>query len=696
MTRFLTPIVAALGLAIALATGAAAAAADAPLVPFDRFFTPAAVAAPLLSPDGRWISYVGRYQNAYNIFVAPVGDLQHGRPLTKETGRGIQWYSVSGALTYRWTPDSRYILYQKDNNGDENNRIYAVDVATGEVRNLTPGDKIRAHLLQVSRSHPDHVLAAVDTSFATDNPSALIGFDIVDIDLKTGERTVVMRKVPYISVVVDNDLKPRLAAVPSKDLGVDILKLNADGTTSPFYHIAYDDLGGLDATGQTDSLRISADNRTLYMLDSVGRDKVAVAAFDLDTGKKTVLAADDRVDVRDVLFDPSTNAVQGYGANWTMLEWHALDPAVKDDLAFLTTHHEGELEIASRAADGRTWLVYYRVADHPDTYYLYDSKAHTLREAFVTTPALLGLPLVKMFPYVVKTRDGLDLVGYYTLPLSSDPGQTGKPVKPAPMVVYVHGGPSDERPEYAYAPLIQYFASRGYGLLYVNFRGGAGFGKAFLNGANMEWGGKMNDDVVDQVRWAIDHGLADPKRIAILGGSYGGYETLIAMTKSPDLFACGVDIVGPSDLSIPLPHWDPNWMAKVMGDPRTPEGEAMLRARSPFYLADHARHPILIGQGDQDARVPTAQSDKMVKAMQGAGVPVVYLRYPDEGHGFLRPENNAAFWSITEIFLSKCLGGRSSPLSADAFKGSSVIVGAGGDYIPGLPEAVAASKAAKP
>lgn len=695
MTRLLIALAAFVCASSLGPTATSASPAGPPLIPFEKFFAPAVVEAPLLSPDGKWVSYISRYQDAYNIFVAPIDDLARARPVTKETGRGIQWYSVSGAVTYRWTPDSRFILYLKDNNGDENNRIYAVDVASGEVRNLTPGDKVRAHILAVSKSHPGHLLAAVDTSFSQDSPSLLIGYDIVDIDMATGARTSVMKKVPYLSVIADNDLKPRLGLVARKDLGVDVVKLTGDGASAPFYHIGYDDLGGLEATGQTDSLRISDDNRTVFLLDSVGRDKVAVVSFDLETGAKTVLASDDRVDIRDVLFDPATKRMQAYGADWTMLKWQAVDPAVKDDLAFLQSHHAGELHIPSRAADGRTWLVNYRVADHPDTYYAYDSVKHTLKELFVTTPGLLGLPLVKMFPYVIKARDGLDLVGYYVLPLSSDPKQTGKPIKPAPTIVYVHGGPSDERPEYAYAPLIQYFASRGYGLIYANFRGGAGFGRAFLRAGDGEWGGKMHDDVVDQVRWAIGQGIADPKRVAILGGSYGGYETLVAMTKTPDVFACGIDVVGPSDLSIPLPHWDPNWMAKVMGDPRTPEGEAMLKARSPFYSAAQARHPILIGQGDQDARVPTAQSDKMVKAMQGAGVPVVYLRYPDEGHGFLRPENNFAFWSTAEVFLSKCVGGRAGPLSPALFKGSSVIAAAGGDYIQGLDQAVAAAHAAR-
>ena len=287
------------------------------------------------------------------------------------------------------------------------------------------------------------------------------------------------------------------------------------------------------------------------MLDNVGADKVALVSLDLDNGAKTIVASDDRVDIRDVLFDPATGRPQAYGVNWTKLVWRPLEPGLKGDLDFLQERGGGVLRVPSMSADGRTWLVNYSVADKPDAFYAFDARSHALTKLFVTTPQLEGLPLVKMFPYVIKSRDGLDLVGYYLLPFSSDPKQTGRPIKPAPMVVYVHGGPSDERPEYAYAPLVQYFANRGYGFLYVDFRGGPGFGKAFLGAGDMEWGGKMHDDVVDQVRWAIGQGLADPKKVAILGGSYGGYETLVAMTRSPDVFACGVDVVGPSDLSIP-------------------------------------------------------------------------------------------------------------------------------------------------
>jgi dipeptidyl aminopeptidase/acylaminoacyl peptidase len=335
------------------------------------------------------------------------------------------------------------------------------------------------------------------------------------------------------------------------------------------------------------------------------------------------------------------------------------------------------------------------VSDEPTTFYHYDSANKSMTKLFSTTPALADLDLAKMHSYAIKSRDGLDLVGYYTLPLSADPEQDGKPTAPVPMIVLIHGGPGDERAIYAYSPFVQWMANRGYGLLYVNFRGSAGFGKAYKSAANHEWGGKMHDDVMDQVDWAIAQGLLDKTKVGVMGGSYGGYATLVAMTMTPDRFACGVDLVGPSDLSIKLPHFNEEWMARTIGDPRTPEGIAFLRSRSPFYFADKIKSPLLIGQGDKDSRVPTAQSDMMVEAMKKAGGKVVYLLYPDEGHGLLRPENNASFWSIAEAFLGRCLGGRAQPMKPESFKGSSVIVKEGESYVPGLKEALAAAKASQ-
>jgi dipeptidyl aminopeptidase/acylaminoacyl peptidase len=676
-----------------LASVAVRAAEQEPLLPFSLFFAPAEVDGPLMSPDGKWISYIARYQDAFNIFLAPADNVKAAKPLTKEHGRGIQWYTVSGAVNYAWTPDSRHIVYLKDNDGDEHNRIYSVDVTSGKVRALTPGDKVRAHMIAVSTSRPEWILAAVDTRFLTGSHTLQIGFDIVEINVATGERKVALSNIPYAFVVADNDLKVRLAGVLTKTLGVDLVKIAPDGSASPFYSIGPDDMGGLAATGETKSLRVSADNKTLYMLDDVGSDTVAVVSLDLETGKKRTIASDPRVDIRDVVFDPATNAVDAYGTLWTRLEWHAVDPDLKDDFAFLAKYRDGDIRVPSRSADGRFWLVRYTESDRPETYFRYDAQTKAMTKLFVTTPALEGLKLSKMQPYVVKSRDGrFDLVGYYMLPLAADPEQDGKPTKPVPTVVLIHGGPTDERPTYAYAPFVQWLTNRGYGMLYVDFRGSAGFGKAFRNGQRFEWGGKMHDDVMDQVDWAIAKGLVDPKHVAAIGGSYGGYATLIAMTKTPDRFACGISLVGPSDLTVPMPHWSDDWIADTLGNPKTAEGQAMLKARSPVFFAHQATSPILIGQGDKDTRVPTEQSNKMVDALKKAGAHPVYLLYPDEGHGLLRPENSNSFWAISEVFLSGCLGGRAQPLTPAALKGSSVIVKEGADQVPGLEAALAARK----
>ena len=327
-------------------------------------------------------------------------------------------------------------------------------------------------------------------------------------------------------------------------------------------------------------------------------------------------------------------------------------------------------------------------SDEPVSFYLYDRESKSGQFLFTSTPQLEGLKLSRMHPYVLTTDDGFDLVSYITLPPWTDPDDDGRPDQPVPIVVYVHGGPNDERAQVGFGALVHWLTNRGYGFLYVNFRGSAGFGKAYMNAQKMEWGGKMHQDVLDQVQWAIDEGVADPHKVAILGGSYGGYEALVGMTMTPDVFACGIAIVGPSNLEIFMPHWDEDRMGKIIGDPRTEEGRAFLRSRSPINFAQNTKNPVLIGQGARDSRVPQEQSDTVVEKMQQAGVEVTYIVYPDEGHGFAKPANNMSFYAITEVFLGQCLGGRYEPIDVQ-IEGSSVQVPVGGEHIPGLKEALA-------
>ncbi|HMB58846.1 MAG TPA: prolyl oligopeptidase family serine peptidase, partial [Xanthomonadales bacterium] len=350
---------------------------------------------------------------------------------------------------------------------------------------------------------------------------------------------------------------------------------------------------------------------------------------------------------------------------------------------------EGDWRIVGRSDDDSTWIVEYMAADKPITFYRYNRASKSGERLFSSTPQLEGLPLSDMHPFVYTTDDGLPMVSYITLPPWTDPDGDGRPDEPVPVVAYIHGGPSDERALYAFGPIVHWLANRGYGFLFLNFRGSAGFGKAYMNAQKLEWGGKMHQDVLDQVEWAIEQGIADPDKVAILGGSYGGYETLVAMTMTPDVFACGIDIVGPSNLEIFMPHWDEDRMGETIGDPRTEEGRAFLRSRSPINFAHQTRNPVLIAQGANDSRVPQEQSDTVVQKMQEAGAEVTYAVYPDEGHGFLRPANSMAFYAIIEVFLHECLGGRYEPIT-DQIEGSSVEVPVGAEHIPGLPEALAA------
>ncbi len=311
---------------------------------------------------------------------------------------------------------------------------------------------------------------------------------------------------------------------------------------------------------------------------------------------------------------------------------------------------------------------------------------------FTNRQELEKVKLSKMYPLIIKSRDGLNLVSYLTLPYWADPDNDSRPKKPLPMVLFVHGGPW-ARDSWGLNSAHQWLANRGYAVLSVNYRGSTGFGKDFINAANREWAGKMHDDLIDAVNWAIKQKIADKNRVAIMGGSYGGYATLVGMTFTPEVFACGVDIVGPSNLRTLLetipPYWKPMmemWATRV-GDPRTEEGRKFLDSRSPLTYVDRICRPLLIGQGANDPRVKQSESDQIVQAMQEKNIPVTYVLYSDEGHGFARPENRLSFFAVAEIFLAQHLGGRFQEIGDD-FQGSTIAVPHGAEHIPGLSEAL--------
>ena len=349
--------------------------------------------------------------------------------------------------------------------------------------------------------------------------------------------------------------------------------------------------------------------------------------------------------------------------------------------------------LARTDADDK-WVVSADPVVEPASTYLFDRKAGTLTTLYTGRPELIGAPLVPMWPVEIKSRDGLTLPSYLTLPATSDADRDGRADAPVPLVLFVHGGPWG-RDAYGYVSFAQWLANRGYAVLQVNYRASTGFGKQFITAGNLQWGKKMHDDLVDAVDWAVANRVTTPDKVAIMGGSYGGYATLAGLTLTPEKFACGVDIVGPSNLFTLLQTIPPYWEAvkrqfyQRMGDPTTDEGRAVLKAASPLTYVDRIKRPLLIGQGANDPRVNKRESDQIVQAMKAKNIPVTYVLFPDEGHGFARPTNNIAFSAVAENFLQPCLGGRAEPIG-NALKPSSIQVLNGAENVNGLSQAVAA------
>jgi dipeptidyl aminopeptidase/acylaminoacyl peptidase len=411
------------------------------------------------------------------------------------------------------------------------------------------------------------------------------------------------------------------------------------------------------------------------------------------SGKKTLLAQSARADIGSALSNPKTGRIEAYGENYLKNEWIPLGDAVKGDLDFLKSRLKGEIAVTSRTYADDKWIVAVDPVTAPSAAYLYDRKARSLTKLYVTRPELEGAPLAAMNPVEIKTRDGLTMVSYLTLPPGSDPDGDGRPSRAVPLVLLVHGGPWG-RDAYGYNGNHQWLANRGYAVLSTNFRSSTGFGKKFISAGDLQWGTTMQDDLLDAADWAVKNGITSSDKVAIMGGSYGGYATLAGLAFTPDKFACGVDIVGPSNLETLLKTIPPYWQAiraqfyQRMGDPTTPQGLALLKERSPLYKADQIRRPLLIGQGANDPRVNVAESQQIVDALKAKNIPVTYVVFPDEGHGFARPQNNIAFNAVAENFLAKCLGGRAEPIG-EALKPSSAQVPHGAEFAPGLKEALA-------
>jgi dipeptidyl aminopeptidase/acylaminoacyl peptidase len=608
-----------------------------PLISRETLFGNPERARPQLSPDGKYLAFIAPdSKNVLQVWVRTIGQTDD-RQLTADQKRGIR--------AYFWTFDGKHLIYMQDTDGDENFHCYAVNIHTNDVRDLTPFENVKAQPIDLDPERPNEFLIGMNRN----DPQT---FDVYRVDLQSGEvRFDTQNPGNIMSWLIDPQFQVRVAVAATPDGGSDLLYREAvDQPWQLLRHWGPDDEGY--------PVNFSADAKTLYIVGSHDANAQRLLALDLATGQETVIAEDAAYDVGSVMIHPTNYKLEAVAFYRDRLDWQILDDSVAADFAAIAQIRPGEFGIGSRTLADDRWLLAYTTDDGPVYYYIYDRATKSASLLFSNQPILEQLSLAAMQPISYPARDGLTIHGYLTTPV-------GIPAQHLPTVLLVHGGPW-ARDTWGYDSEAQWLANRGYAVLQVNFRGSTGYGKAFLNAGNREWAAKMHDDLLDGVNWLVEQGIADPSKVAIMGGSYGGYATLVALTFTPEVFAAGVDIVGPSNIitllqSIP-PYWEPikAQMYHRIGNMET-EAE-FLKSRSPLFLIDRIQKPLLIGQGANDPRVKQAESDQIVAAMRQSGKPVEYVLYPDEGHGFARPENRLHFYAIAEEFLAKYLGGRCEPV----------------------------------
>ncbi|MDM7992050.1 MAG: S9 family peptidase [Candidatus Fermentibacter sp.] len=586
--------------------------------------------APALSPDGSLIAYVAPAGDVLNLWLMDA-DGTDPRQITFDEGRGV--------TDYFWAENGRHILYMQDQAGEENTHVYRLDVSTGEVTDLTPYEGVKAYVSATDRDRPDTVLIEMNA----DDPML---FDVYEADLITGELTPVEGNPGFVlGWIPDEDLTVRVAYAMDGEGGQMLMSKDPEGNWTPFLSWGPEEM--------VYPVRMTKDGSGIYLNSTLGSNTSRLVRYDLASGEETVLASDPLCDAGGVFFDEETVTPRAITFTYLRLRVEILDPALQADFDFLSTVAEGDFFIASSDRAEDVWIVGYYSPSNPVSYYLYDRRAGTARLLFSAIPALEDYDLADVRPLLIPARDGLMLPSYLTLPVGVD--STG-----LPLVLFVHGGPW-ARDSYGYDPISQLLANRGFAVLQVNFRGSTGFGREFLNAANREWGGAMQDDLTDAVQWAVDQGYADPERLSIVGASFGGYATLAGVAFTPDLYAAAVDLFGPSDLitfrqSVPA-YWRPMDALFDVRIGSLSADSAMLADRSPLNHAGEIRTPLLVIQGANDPRVVQAESDQLVAALRAVGTPVEYVLYADEGHGFALEANNLDFAGRMEEFLAGHIDG---------------------------------------
>lgn len=612
-----------------------------------------------LSSDGRYISYLAPHKGELNIWVGPVDDMTKAVPLTEDK-RGLR--------SYLWAKDNKHIIYSKDGDGDENWRLYSLDIHTKEAKLLTPEKNVRAGVLALSNVSPDEILVQ-------HNQRNSEYFDIYKINLSTGKTELFFEnKEKYLEFTVDHDALKIIAAS----------KLMPDGQCK-YYHLIDNKPPKLvytipaDEMVTTEWLSVKKGEDVVYMLDGSGdHDLPVLVEFDLSTQKKKEIFIPTQGEVSNYITHPKTKEIRAVSVNYMQEEWHVIDQSIKEDIEIISNLEQGEFSIISQTYEDDKWLVAFSRSDGPVHYYIYSRKDKNAKFLFSSDSKLDKLGLVKMHPIIIKSQDSLELVSYLTMPKEANYTPGTKINIPVPLILLVHGGPN-ARDGWGFSPMVQWLANRGYGVLQVNYRGSTGFGKKFVNAGDGEWAANMQRDLEDAAGWAIREGITSQDTIGIMGGSYGGYATLVGMTMTPDKYVLGVDIVGISNLetfihTIP-PYWKPAraHLNKMMGvDVDSEAAKTLLKKKSPINYVSNIKRPLMIVQGANDPRVNQAESEQMVEVMKKNNIPVLYLLYPDEGHGIARPVNKMTMYSYIESFIAKFLGGRVEP--EEKIDGSTVIV----------------------
>lgn len=604
------------------------------LIPRSVLFGNPVKTMPQISPDGTKLAYLAPVDNVLNIWVKTIGK-DDDKVVTEDKERGI--------IGYFWDHDNEHILYINDVGGNENWRLYSINIDTKSTKDFTPFEDVQVQITGYNKHFPGEMLISMNK----ENPQF---HDVYHLNLINGELKLKAKNPGNIaSWEVDTNLKIRGAMESDPSGGFNLLIRETE--ESEWKKIIS---WGLEDSSNSGLVSFSKDGKYIYLRDSRNVNTSQLTKMNLETGDTEVIISDPEYDVNSVMLNPDTYEVETVSFIKARKEEIVIDKKLQEDMDSISKLDKGDFFIYDRDYSDKTWLLGFTEDNGPVPFYAFDRENKKGTFLFYNKPDLKKYTLSEMESFSFKAQDGLLIHGYITFP-------PGCEKKNLPMVINVHGGPW-YRDRWGYNPEAQWLANRGYICMQINFRGSTGYGKKFLNAGDREWGGKMHQDLLDGMQYAVDKGYADKDRVAIYGSSYGGYAALVGATFTPDIFKCAIDVVGPSSLITLIKTIPPYWSTflskyiKRIGNPDTEE--EFLKSRSPLFKVDNIKIPILVAQGANDPRVKQSEAEQIVEAMKKKGIDYEYLLFEDEGHGFVKPENRIKFYATAEKFLAKHLGGR--------------------------------------